>query len=519
MDRKSPARAARPLLLGLDIGSTNVKAVVYEPDGAAVSVACVPQETAYPQAAWASYDPGRLWQLCCQVIRQAVAGVPEPSLIVSIAVTSFGEAGALIDVAGQPTTEMIAWFDRRTLDQCRRFSEQIDPDLLFAICGTVVQQIMTAPKLMWHREHEPEAWARSVGFLNTADYIAFRLSGEKAQSLSLASRTGLLDLSRRDWSDELLGLAGIERRFLPPMRDGGTPLGPVTTEASAATGLPTSTLVAVGGHDHVCGALAAGAVNRGEFLDSIGTSECLFVALDTPLDNVAMGRQGYTQGAHARERSYIYGGLYTSGVCYDWIRQAASGGASHEALLASAEAVAPGSLGVTFIPHLRLSNTPHMDSQARAAFIGLTTDAGTPELTRAVLEGIALEGRATIEPLLRYAGLPPLTDAVVVGGTARNELLLRIKASVMNMRLHVLETEEAGALGAAMLGGIAAGVYASVDDAAGAIVRKDRVIEPDPDAVEIYDTIFTDVYQSMYDALRPFNHRLYDLFTGSELGS
>jgi xylulokinase len=518
MDRRLTGRGREPLLLGLDIGSTNIKAVVYEPDGTAVAVACIPQETSYPQASWANYDPRRLWQLSCQVIRQAVSGVSDLTRIVSVAVTSFGEAGALIDATGEPTTEMIAWFDRRTLDQCRRFSEQIDPDRLFSICGTVVQQIMTAPKLMWHREHEPEAWARSASFLNAADYIAFRLSGEKAQSLSLASRTGLLDLAKRDWSDELLGLAGIERGFLPPILDGGTPLGPVTAEASAATGLPTSTLVAVGGHDHVCGALAAGAVNRGDFLDSIGTSECLFVALDTPIDNVAMGRQGYTQGAHARERSYIYGGLYTSGVCFDWIREA-TGGTSHEAILGAAEAVAPGSLGVTFIPHLRLSNTPHMDSQARAAFIGLTTDAGTPELTRAVLEGVAFEGRATIEPLLQFAGLPPLTDAVVVGGTARNELLLRIKASVMNMRLRVLETEEAGALGAAMLGGLAAGVYDSVDKAVRSIVRKDRVIEPDPEAVEIYDTIFTDVYQSMYDALRPFNHRMYDLFTGSELGS
>ena len=232
-----------------------------------------------------------------------------------------------------------------------------------------------------------------------------------------------------------------------------------------------------------------------------------------------MGRQGYTQGAHARDGFYTYGGLYTSGICFDWVQRACAGGMDYSELLARAAAVAPGSLGVTFIPHLRLSNTPHMDSQARGAFIGLTTDADTAVLTRAVLEGVAFEGRATIEPLLAYAGLPPLTDATVVGGTARNELLLRIKASVMNMRLHVLETEEACALGAAMLGGIAAGVYGSVEEAVAAIERidHDHVIEPDPEAVGIYDTIFTDIYQHMYDALRPFNHRLYDLFSGAEL--
>jgi xylulokinase len=508
-----------PLLLGLDIGSTNIKAVVYQPNGTAVSVACVAQETHYPQADWANYDPHRLWDLCCQVIRQAIEPVPNPSQIASVAVSSFGETVVLLDSAGTPTTEMIAWFDRRTLDQCRRFAEQMDPDRMFATCGTVVQQIMTAPKLMWHREHEPEAWRRSVTFLNTADYIAFRLCGEGVQSLSLASRTALLDLTARDWSDELLGMAGLDRSFLPVIRDGGTALGPVTPEARVMTGLPTTTLVAVGGHDHVCGAFATGAVYRGDFLDSIGTTECLFIALDQPLDTVEMGRQGYTQGAHARDRFYAYGGLYTSGICFDWIQRACAGGMRHDDLLASAQAVAPGSLGVTFIPHLRLSNTPHMDSQARGAFIGLTTDADTAALTRAVLEGVAFEGRATIEPLLAFAGLPPLTDATVVGGTARNELLLQIKASVMNLRLHVLELEEVGALGAAMLGGIAAGVYLSVDAAVAAIERTDHVIEPNPDSVQIYDTIFTDVYQHMYQALRPFHHRMHDLFTGAELSN
>lgn len=510
-------RLRDPLLLGLDIGSTNIKAAIYEPNGLAVAIASVPQETQYPHVSWANYDPRRLWELCCQVIRTAVELVGDRAHIVSVAVTSFGEAGVLLDAEGQPTTDMIAWFDRRSLAQCRQFAAGIEPDRLFSICGTVVQQIMTAPKLMWHREHEPDAWARSEIFLNTADYIAWLLSGQQAQSLSLASRTALLDLRARDWSDELLGLAGIERTFLPQIAEGGTVLGRVTVDAAAVTGLSTSTLVVVGGHDHVCGALAAGAVERGDFLDSIGTSECLFVALDQPLDNVEMGRQGYTQGAHARDGCYTYGGLYTSGVCVDWVQAACAGGIPHDELLAMAENVAPGSLGVTFMPHLRLSNTPHMDSQARGMFIGLTTDADTATLARAVLEGVAYEGRATIEPLLTYAGLPPLTDVTVVGGTARNELLLRIKASVLNARLHVLEIEEACALGVAMLGGIGAGVYASVAEAAAAIERSDRIIAPDPDAAMIYDTIFTEVYQHMYQALRPFNHRLYDLFTGAEL--
>lgn len=503
--------------MGLDIGSTNIKAVVYQPNGKAVSVACVPQETHYPQAAWACHDPRRLWELCGNVIRAAVTGVSAPHRIVSIAVSSFGEASVLLDAQGEPSADMIAWFDRRSFDQCQSFASGIDADKLFSISGTIVQQIMTAPKLMWHREHQPEAWARSVTFLNAADYIAYCLSGEQAQSLSLASRTALLDLSARNWSDRLVELAGLDRAFMPPIADGGTSLGLVTANASQLTGLPPTTLVSVGGHDHVCGALAAGVVRQGDFLDSIGTAECLFVAIDEPLDDSDMGKQGYTQGAHARGGFYTYGGLYTSGACYDWIRDVAAAGSSHEELLKMAQAVAPGSLGVTFLPHLRLSNTPHMDSRARAAFVGLTTDASTAVLVRAVLEGVAFEGRATVEPLLRYAGLPPLTDIKVIGGTARNQLLIEIKASIMNARMHVLDIVEAGAMGAAMLGGIAAGVYSSVEDAVGSIERRDQTVEPIGDAIEIYDTMFNDIYQHLYSALRPFNHRSFELFTGAIL--
>ena len=513
-----PSLPSLPLLMGLDVGSTNIKAVVYRRDGSAVVVASVAQETHFPQPGWAYYDPHRLWELCCNAIRTAVAQLPNPRQIVSIAVSSFGEAGVLLDANGKPATDMIAWFDRRSLDQCQRFNARIDPDEQFAIAGTVVQQIMSAPKLIWHREHEPEAWARSVRFLNAADFIAYQLSGEGAQSLSLASRTGLLDLRARDWSDRLLELAGLDLSLLAPTAEGGTPLGHVTKVASRLTGLPTSALVAVGGHDHVCGALAAGAMRRGDILDSIGTSECLFVALDWPLDNREMGRRGYTQGAHARDGFYIYGGLYAAGICFDWFSEVAAAGIGHDELLLQAAAVVPGSLGAVFLPHLRMSSTPQMDAEARAAFVGLTTDHSLPALARAVLEGIAFEGRATVEPLLQYAGLPPLADIAIIGGTTRNQLLLEIKASVMNARLHVLESEEASALGAAMLGGIAAGIYQSVEDAVGSVCRSARVVDPHPEAVSLYDTVFNDVYRHLYASLVPASHRLSELFVDQGTG-
>jgi len=250
----------------------------------------------------------------------------------------------------------------------------------------------------------------------------------------------------------------------------------------------------------------------------MGTAEALFVALDAPLANPELGRLGYTQGAHvAPGNYYVNGGIYTSGASVQWFRDAL-GTIDHETLVAEAEAAPVGSLGATFIPHLRLANAPHPDARARAAFVGLTTDATRGTLARAVLEGLAYEGRATLEPLLGLPGLAQVPSIAVIGGGARNDLLLRIKASVMKTTLRVLDVEEATALGAAILGGLGAGVYRDVSDALATIRAQPSLVGPEPHAARCYDAYFRDVYQLMYDALRPLNHRIHDLTLGDADG-
>lgn len=502
-----------PLLVGLDVGTTNVKAVIVRPDGETVALASVSQETEYPQPGWASHNPERIWELSCQVLREAVGQVSDPRQIAGIAVASMGEAGVTLDEYGQPTYDVIAWFDRRTVLQTDRFSAQISADELFAITGTELQPIYTAPKLMWIRDMQPEAWARTRKFLNVSAYIAYRLGAEMAQDHSLASRTGLFDLRTRAWSDPLLTIAGLPRVVFADLTPGGQRIGSVSSDAAAATGLPPGTAIGMAGHDHLCGALAAGVVRRGDVLDSIGTAEGLLVGLDAPVNDVAMGGQGFTQGAHVvPDQYYGLGAIYTAGASYEWARQAVAGGRGHDEILAGARTVPAGSLGAMFLPHLRLAVFPELDSRARGAFIGLTTDVTAEVLIRAVLEGVAMEGRAGFGPLARYARLDALTDITVIGGTARNHLLIEIKASVMNACHYVLAVEEASALGAAMLAGMAAGIYASADDAIALVRHQSKQIEPDATMVPLYDTLFMDVYQHLYDALRPMNHRLFDLF-------
>lgn len=508
--------ASGPLLVGLDIGTTNIKAVVYRPDGRTVALASVPAVTHVPRPAWAYYEPDQLWALAVKVLRDVTAQIDDPARIAGIAVASMGEAGVPLDKDGKPTYQCIAWFDRRTIPQCDWLGQAIGEDPIFAVTGLSLQPIFGLCKLMWIKENEPEAFARTTRWLHVADYIAFELSGEGATDWSLASRSMAFDLRKRDWDDGILRTAGIPRGIMAPAVASGTGVGSVTREAALATGLPVGAVVSAGGQDHVCGALAARVVRPGQILDSMGTAEALFVALDEPLSDPEMGRRGYTQGAHvAGGGYYVFGGLYTSGASVDWARDIFGAGVDYGAILAAARAVPPGSLGAGFIPHLRLANAPHADSRARAAFVGLTTDVTQGAMMRAVLEGLAYEARSSVEPLLGYAGLGSMPEISVIGGGAKNDLLLRIKASVMDTRLNVLDLDEATALGAAILGGIGAGVYRDVDDALATVSVHPRAIDPDPEAVPVYETYFREVYRLLYDALAPLNHRIHALMIGN----
>jgi xylulokinase len=511
------AARSTPLLVGLDVGTTNVKALIVRPNGETVALATAEQEIDYPHPGWASHNPERIWELCCQVLREAVSRTPDPRNIVGIAVASMGEAGVTLDQQGEPTHDVIAWFDRRTVQQTDQFSAQIAADELFAITGAELQPIYTAPKLMWIREAQPDAWARTRKFLNVSAYIAFRLGAGMAQDHSLASRTGLFDLRTRDWNDRLLAIAGMRRDLFAALAPGGTRIGTLSRSAAEATRLPEGVAIGMAGHDHLCGAFAAGAIRRGDILDSIGTAEGLMVGLDQPVDDVTMGGQGFTQGAHVvPDQYYGLGAVYTAGASYEWARQTFGDGQSHEDVIAGARSVPVGSLGAMFLPHLRLAMFPRLDSRARGAFIGLTTDITAAALIRAVLEGIAFEARAGFGPLARYARLPELTDIKVIGGTSRNQLLIEIKASVMNACHHVLDLDEASALGAAMLAGMAAGVFSSADEAISSVSYQSSVVAPNVNNVPLYDTLFKDVYQHLYEALRPLNHRLFDLFIDSD---
>ena len=510
IDGTTAADRSGPLLVGVDFGTTNIKAIVFDTAGRVVAQASTPTPTRIPRPGRAYYLPEEMWQRTVEALRRVTGQLDDPARVASIAFASLGETAVPIDADDQPTYHAIAWFDQRTRPQAEWLGRVIGRDRLFSVTGLSLSELFGLCKVLWFKQEEPDAYIRTVKWLNVADYLAYRLSHVAATDYSLASRMLSLDLRELRWADDILGEVGVPPELFAPLTSSGTDLGPILPEVARATGLPEATRVAVGGHDHVCGALAAGVVSPGMALNSNGTSEVMFLPLQKPLSDPQLGRQGFEVGVHVDgEHYYTWGTVRTSGACVDWFRNQFASDMDYAELIEAARPVQPGSMGVCFLPHLRSAVTPHFDEKSLGAFAGLSADVDRQTMFRAVLEGIAFEIHDALQTLLPYTGMPISTINAIGGGT-RNELLMEIKASVLNTVIEVVDMEEAVALGAAMLGGLAAGVYGDVHDAMRNVQHSRTVFRPDASQTAVYERLFREVYQQMYSALRPLSHAIYD---------
>ncbi len=474
------------LLVGIDAGTSGIRAALIDEEARIVASAERPTPWTHGAQGFVSLDPERLWDEARAVLR----AVARPG-IVGVAAASVGESAVLIDRAGEPVAPAIAWFDERSAGEMADLLARHGAPALYEAAGLPPDPTYQLPKLMWMRAHEP-GFGRAVRALNLADWIAFRLSGEMATDFSLASRTLALDLARGRWNEALLAAEGFSQ--LPaPLARSGTRIGGVSAEAAAQTGLPEGAAVGVGAHDHIAGALAAGAIAPGIVLDSLGTAEVLMRTLSRPVADPSALAGGFAQGAirvaPGDAFHYVLGAIACSGGAMEWLR-AATGGAAHAALIAEGRAVAAGAGGVVFLPHLRPALAPEPDPAARGAFLGLTPEASRGVLYRAVLEGLAHQSRLIVEAMERLAGVGPAREIRIIGGGARNPLFLAIKADVIGRPLAVMGGAEGpglgsaleSALGAALLGGIAAGVWPDIASAAARTAAPERHIAPSPDA-------------------------------------
>lgn len=494
------------ILIGLDLGTTNCKALAFAPDGAVVASASVPTpvRSEATSSAGPEYDADALWNVAAQLIRQIAGQLAPEQHVAGIAVASMGESGVLVDSAGRPLFPVLTWYDPRTRPWKGWWSARLSDAALYSVTGLPPDHIYSAHKILWYREQAPEVFARAQSWLGLADWITFCLTGERTTSLSMASRTMLFDVTRREWSEELLRVAGLELSLMPPALSSGQVVGKVTASAARASGLAEGTPVAMGGHDHICAALAAGVVDRGPVLDSAGTSEALLFALDKPVLGQDAAAAGVCCGCHtARDRYYMIGGVM-SGAVTGWLGRILAGDASAEGierLMDEARSAPPLAEGAWFLPYLGGSGPPERDPAAWGAWLGLRLNHNRADLVRAAMEGVGFAVRRLLEGLMGVTG-SPVVELRAVGGGSRNPWWQSVKSDVLGLPVRVPAVTDVTAQGAALLAGIGVEMYRDAAQASGRAYRPARSYEPDAARHALYDNAYHDVFLKLYPATK-----------------
>ena len=471
-------------LVGLDIGTSAVKGIAIDPDGrvGAIAEAAYPLRT--PRPGWAEQDPEDWW-VATQAVLEALRGKAGPPAAIGLSGQMHGLVA--LDAQGRVLRPAILWNDQRTGAECAEIEQAIGLERLISLTGNRALPGFTAPKLLWMRRHEPDLHSRIARIMLPKDYVRLRLSGTFATDVSDASGTLLLDVAGRRWSEEVLDALEIDPAILPPLLESPQRSG------ETAEGVP----LAAGAGDQAAGALGVGVDRPGPVSVALGTSGVVFAALPA-----------FAADPQARVHAFCHavpGGWHAMGVMLSaagalrWLRDATEPGASYDELVAQAAAWPAGCEGLLFLPYLAGERTPHADPDARAAFVGLELRHDRGALVRAVMEGVAHGLRDSLDLVAGLGGVPQFGR--VSGGGARSALWLEIVASALELPLERVAVDEGAAFGAAILGGVAAGVWPDVASAVAATVRPGERILPRPDWIGTYRAD-RERYRALYPALR-----------------
>ena len=490
------------LVLGLDISTTATKAVLVDGDGAVRGIGQSAYGLSTPRPLWSEQDPAAWWTGAISAIRQVLAETgAHPEEIDGIGLAGQMHGAVLLDAADAVLRPAILWNDQRTAAECDLIREAVGAERLIAITGNDALTGFTAPKLIWVRDHEPEAWSRVAHVLLPKDFVRLQLTGEHAIDKADAAGTLLLDLAARDWSAVVLDALRIPAAWLPPTYEGPEVTGVVTDAAAVETGLRPGTPVVAGGGDQSANGVGVGAVLPGTTALSLGTSGVIFASTDRPLFDAGGRVHAFCHAVPGRW--HMMSVMLSAAGSLRWFRDAVAPGTGYDELLAGVETVPAGSDGLWFLPYLSGERSPHPDPQARGAFVGLTVAHDRRHLARAVLEGVAYGLRDGLD-LMIAAGMPAPSQIRVSGGGTASPLWRQILADVLDTELATVSTTEGAAYGAALLAAVASGWFASVDEAASQLVTVTPAATPGPDT-ERYAQGHAR-YQALYPALAPHFH-------------
>jgi len=490
-------------VLGIDVSTTATKAILVDEGGGVVGIGIAEYGVEIPHPGWTEQDPALWWLAAQSAIGSALgsAGISADA-VAAIGLTGQMHGAVLLDAAGAVLRPAILWNDQRTAAECDVMRERIGPERLIAITGNDAMTGFTAPKLLWVQRHEPDTWERVAQVLLPKDYLRFRLTGEYAMDKADGSGTQLFELSRRDWSPEVLAALEIDPSLMPPTFEGPEVTGRLSEEAAAACGLRAGTPVVAGGGDQAANAVGVGAVSPGVTALSLGTSGVVFSSTDRPIIEEHGRVHAFCHAVPARW--HMMSVMLSAAGSLRWFRDALAPGEPFADLAASADEVAAARDGLFFLPYLSGERSPHPDPLARGAFVGLTTSHDRRHLTRAVLEGVAFGLRDGLD-LMLSAGMARPSQIRASGGGLASPAWRQILADVLDTELVAPSTTEGAAFGAAILAAVGGGWFGSVAAGSEALVRTTPVATPGPQRSAYADAHAA--FRELYPALAPTFHR------------
>ena len=487
-------------MLGLDVGTGGTRALAIDRSGKiASSATCEHLPFASPHTGWAEQDPDDWWKAAAAAVRQALTGLPGAK-IACVGLAGQMHGAVLLDQNDEVLRPALIWCDQRTQKQCDWLNSHLGAARIIELTSNPALTNFTLTKLLWVREHEPEIWKAFRRVLLPKDYVRLRMTGEHAMDVADASGTLMLDVARRRWSEEMLAGCGLSLSSMPKLYESPEICSRISAPGAGHTGLAAGTPVVAGAGDQAGGAVGMGIVRAGTVSATIGTSGVVFAATDTP----AMDRNGRVHTfCHAVPgRWHVMGVTQAAGLSLRWLRDLLqnTSSLSYDQMTREAAEIPPGSDGVLWTPYLMGERTPHLDPDARGALVGLAANHTRAHVMRAVLEGVAFSLKDTFS-LFNEMGVP-VRKIRLGGGGARSPLWRQIQADIYGQEVEILQAEEGAAYGAALLAGVGAGFWNSVEEACDAVVSVREIVKPDPAAAQAMIEHYTR-YRQIYSLLKP----------------
>ncbi len=486
--------------IGIDVGTSGTKTCLFDEKGRLITSATVEYPLSQPQNGWAEQDPKDWWNAAKETLR-AVTSKVDPADIVGIGLSGQMHGIVMLDENNEVIRPSIIWCDQRTAAECEDIERIVGHDKLIEITANPALPGFSASKILWVKKHESENYARCRHILLPKDYVRFCLTGTYATDVSDASGMQLMDIKKRCWSDEILSLLDIDKALLAKLYESPEITGTVSEAAAKETGVLCGTPVVAGAGDNAASAVGTGVVTDGKAFVTIGTSGVLFAHTDKP-EIDPLGRV-HTFCCAVPGKWHIMGVTQAAGLSLRWFADEFCDSLDRETRYIDidneASASPIGSNRLIYLPYLMGERTPHLDSDARGVFFGLSASHKRSDLARSVMEGVSYSLRDCNEVLLEMNVYP--SEVIACGGGAKSALWRSMLANLFDCPMKTGSSTEGGAFGAAILAGVGVGLYKSVQEACESLISEKDVVLPDKASVQAYEKYYG-IFRKLYPALK-----------------